>query len=155
MAHDYSATYTNNPAGNDVDFVRLTIGDTNCAAAVVKLSDDEIQMRLDEESSRERAAWRSCEDVVSFLTAQSSDFGAGTQRESHSQTLAHYRQLANDLKTRGSSEFAAMRAGGLSLDEKEDRLAEEDRVQPQFRTNRFRNERAGGVDSGTFEHRHG
>ncbi len=144
MAHTQEATYSNDPENVAIDHVRLLVGDTDCKVAL--LTDSEIQFRLGQESSVEQAAWRACQDIVSKLTPRSHDFGAGTQRESKSQTLEHYRKLEKDLRTRGAGEFVAMRVGGISKTEKQANEQDEDIVQGHFRSEQFHNRRKGNDD---------
>lgn len=147
MAHRPESTYTNDPGASDIDAVRLLVGDTDCTTpGAALLTDAEIQNRIDAEASNERAAWRSCQDIISKLTRVSADFGAGSQRQSKSQTLKHYRDLLIDLKRRGGGEFVALLAGGLSESEKQANEENDDRVQGQFRSNQFRNPRTGVPD---------
>ncbi len=144
-----TVTYTNDPGGSSVDHVRLLIGDTDCTAGVARLSDEEIQFRLDTESSDELAAWRSVQDIVSALSGKSADWGAGSQRQQKSQTLDHYRKLEKELRTRGAGEFAAPTAGGLSRAEKLTNEEDGDLVQATFRTGQFRNRRKGQTNPQT------
>ncbi len=151
MAHTPTVTYTNNPGGNPVDHVRLLVGDTDVETpGVALLTDGEIQFRLDNTQSEEKAAWRCCQDIISKLTPRSADWGAGAQNQAKSKTLEHYRNLLRDLRTRGGGEFVAMKAGGLSESQKQANEQDDDRVQGQIRSNQFRNPRKGDARE-TFE----
>ena len=80
-----TVTYTSDPENNSVDHVRLLIGDTDCTVGVARLSDEEIQFRLNTEASDELAAWRSVQDIIAQLSGTSADWGAGAQRQQKSQ----------------------------------------------------------------------
>lgn len=156
MAHKTNATYTSNPETNDVDHVRLLVGDTDCTFGQNLLSDEEIQFRIDGEASNERAAWRSCQDIVSKLTRLAVDWSAGSQSQTKSQLLANYQALEKQLRTRGSGEFAALQAGGISKAEKETQENDSSLVGGNFSENQFRNPRTGADQTpnslkGSFE----
>ncbi len=156
MAHKTNATYTSDPENNDVDHVRLLIGDTDCTVGQNLLSDEEIQFRIDAEASNERAAWRSCQDIVSKLTRLAVDWSSGSQSQSKSQLLTNYQLLEKQLRTRGSGEFAALQAGGILTAEKEIQENNDSLVGGAFVENQFRNRRTGADQTpnslkGSFE----
>ncbi len=143
-----TVTYGNDPGANPVDHVRLLVGDTNCKLA--RLTDEEIQFRLDTESDDEfLAAWRSCQDIVAQLTGTAADWSAGPQSQQKSQLLEHYKKLEISLRTRGPGEFAAITAGGIDKSEKQANEDDDTVVQGIIRSNQFRNRRRGASNDQT------
>jgi len=140
-----TVTYTNDPGGVPVDHVRLLIGDTDCTAWVARLSDEEIQFRLDSETGEELAAWRCCQDIVAQLSGTAVNFSAGAQTEARNQLIENYRKLMVDLRTRGAGEFAAIEAGGIIKSDKQANEDDSTIVQGTFRSNQLRNRRRGNA----------
>lgn len=127
-----SSTYTGAPSANDVDWVRLVVGDTGRDNARMVLTDTEIQVFLDGASNRHLAA----ADAADALAAQFSrdvNLNQKSGSASRSQRAAQLIALADRLRRKGTSTISASFGSAKAewhqgkLDEPGDPRAEEDR----------------------------
>lgn len=137
------ATYTNDPAGKNLDRVRLETGDTDCATAY--LTDAEIQLYLDEEPSVLRAAARAA-GAIAAKVARRVDFSHGSVKKNLSQLSTHYLDLMRSLDRRATVGSVVPVVLGVSVAEKEAADTDEAQVQPDFKKGMMDNPRSGSVD---------
>lgn len=112
------------------DRVRLEIGDTDAAAAL--LQDEEIEHNLSEEGNDElRAAARCCEQISRFFLRKA-DTRLGRSLELRYSTMAkQYAEMACDLRKRAIGTVVPY-AGGRLESEKDDLASDTGAVQPLF-----------------------
>lgn len=89
-----SATFGNNPAGSNLDLVRILVHDTTG-----KLSDETINYLLSSEASVWYAA-AMCAETIAGSISQSGDVTVGDL--SIRRTVNEYRNLAKQLRLRGA-----------------------------------------------------
>jgi hypothetical protein len=126
-------TYTNDPAANPVDRVRLLVGDT---ASPFSLSDAEVAWFLAEAAGVARAA-AAAAGALAGRYARVVDVSVGDVRESLSQRAKQYGDLARDLAASAAAALAREAApipwaGGMSRAETEAMTADGDLVPPYF-----------------------
>ncbi len=112
--------------------VRLLIGDR--AGETEVLRDYEIATFLDANAARRLPAAADCADAIAALYAGRVDTHVGILSASDSQLSSQYRRLAQDLRSRASTEAAppAPWAGGLRVADRETRAADDTLVAPFF-----------------------
>ena len=148
MAQATGATYGNDPANSELDEVRLLIGDTVCATAL--LLDSEIQFFIAEEGSAAFGAPRAAEAIAAKLCRQV-DVSTGSVSKSLSQAAEAYRQLAKTLRARAQECGGAPIFTALTKDDKRQDRLDPDLVQPQFRIGQDDNPRkVAGRDEGVL-----
>lgn len=142
-------TYTGNPADSDRDAVRFLIGDTDTTDE--QLQDAEIDWLLTEQGSVYGAAIESAR-ALSAKYARQVTKSVGDLKLQASDKAAHYRALVEDLeKASATSNLVPIPfAGGISVDDKNTREDETDRVEPRFHRGQFSH-----PDHRTFETPHG
>ena len=118
-----SVTFGNNPAGSNRDLVRILIHDTTGL-----LSDETIDYFLTSEASVWYAA-AMCAETIGGQKSQAGDLTVGDL--SIRRTISEYRNLAKQLRSRGSR-GAVPFAGGLTLTDKDTERTDTDRVPPAF-----------------------
>ena len=107
-----SATYSGNPASSPRDAVRLLIGDTDVAEAL--LQDEEIDWLLSRQPNVELAAADACEAIAAKFARQA-DTTNGDLSVRASQRAEAYRQRAADLRRRAGRR-ARWFVGGATRD---------------------------------------
>ena len=122
-------TYSNSPASNQVDAVRLLIGDTDVCNAL--LSDEEIQFYLDQWCEVNVAAAEACL-AISGKFARRVDESVGGVSVSYSQSAKQYYELSQSLRERTAILGGPVICGGISKADKEKLELDQDRVQPSF-----------------------
>lgn len=130
MAQATGATYGNDPTNSALDEVRLLVGDTVCAKAL--LLDSEIQFFITEEGSAAFAAPRAAEAIAAKF-CRDVDVSTGSVSKSLSQAAEAYRQLAKTLRARAEELGGAPIFTALTRDDKRQDRLDPDLVQPQFR----------------------
>lgn len=137
MAQTASATYGNDPENNSLDRVRLLIGDTVCATAL--LTDQEIEYMLATEGSPEFAA-PCAADAIAAKFARQVNQGAAGVSQSLSDLFTHYKELARNLLAKANmSGGITVYAGGLSVTEKQLDREDQDLIQPYFERGQMQN----------------
>ena len=130
MAKTTAATYGADPAGSELDEVRLLIGDTDCRTAC--LFDSEIAFFLAEEGSAAFAAIRAAE-ACAAKCVRAIDVSTGSVRKALSQKFAQYKILVQDLKTRADELGGAPIFTALTREDKRQDRIDTGLVQPNFR----------------------
>lgn len=132
------------PGSSDRSWVRLMIGDNTTANE--ELQDEEIDVLLSDQGSKERAAIAAAR-ALGARYARKVDKQVGRLRISASQTAKHFFELADQLaqtlamKAGGAG---GMYAGGISILDKQTEAADTDRVSPAFARDQFSIVNAGG-----------
>jgi len=110
--------------------VRNIIGDTVQSDQL--LGDSVIEWAI-EQYSNEWLAAAECARNIAIGFARQVDIGEGALKKNYSQRSKQYSRLAADLEQRGYSRGGAQAyAGGTSITDKENALANTDRVPPSF-----------------------
>jgi hypothetical protein len=118
-----SVTFGNNPAGSNLDLVRVLINDTTG-----RLSDETINYFLTSEASVWYAA-AMCAETIGGQYSQTGDLTVGDL--SIRRSVVEYRNLAKQLRARGSR-GAVPFAGGMTQSAKLTETLDTDRVPPAF-----------------------
>ncbi len=124
-------TYSGDPSSSTRDLVRFKIGDTDSASPI--LADAEVDYLLLNEGSTAQAILAAALEVLTRFARQV-DKTVGPTQIAASQRHAQYKETVERLKRefrRGSVPFA----GGISIDDKERRIDDDDRVRPAFTRN--------------------
>lgn len=108
--------------------VRFLIGDTDSNDG--QLQDEEINFLISNEGSVQAAAIAAAESILAEL-ARFVDKTVGPFSESLSQRIAQYEKLIASLR-RKQVVSASPYAGGISISNKNTRIADADRVRPAF-----------------------
>ncbi len=138
-----SATYGDDPANSSLDQVRLLIGDTVCADAL--LSDNEILFFITECGNAAYAAVKAAEAIAGQF-ARSVTTRTGQVSKSLSDRMQHYLDLASRLQVRadaGAGSVAAPIFTALTEADKDVDRDDPNTVQPQFRIGQDDNPRQG------------
>lgn len=142
------ATYTNDPAGEPIDRVRLEVGDTDCANAF--LTDAEVELYIDEEdpdgegnTGRLLRAASHCAKVIAAKLARRINFSHGPVKKDLSSLFEHYNELAAELGRRATISGVAPEALGVTTAGKEAADEDSTRVQPEFKKGMHDNPRSG------------
>lgn len=122
-------TYSGNPASSNRDNVRHKIGDTDTDDQL--LQNEEIDKEIADYGDLDLAAAAACDRIVSRFARKIDRSGLGMSA-SRSQLVQHYTDLARRLRLEAGKRSEIF-VGGLSKDEKDNLLSDEDRVQPSFR----------------------
>lgn len=129
MAVTPAATYGNDPENSELDHVRLLIGDTTCADAL--LLDNEINFFLANEANPCYAAAEAARAIAAKF-ARKVTIGTGGVSKSLSDLMQHFLDLARSLRIKadelgGAPVFTALRKSDKRADRED-----EDLVQPVF-----------------------
>ena len=129
MAVTAAATYGNDPENSELDQVRLLIGDTTCADAL--LLDSEINYFLATTATACYAAAEAARAIAAKF-ARKVTIGTGGVSKSLSDLMQHFLDLSKNLRTKadelgGAPVFTALRRND-KIEDRED----EDLVQPTF-----------------------
>ena len=135
-----ASTYTNDPANVPLDFVRLEVGDTDCATALV--SDEELRHFIAAETNLLRAAGRAARAMAAKLSRRH-DFSHGSVSKSVSQAVAQLWALADDLYRRAAVDTALPIFTASKKADKEALELDESLVQPNLEIGQTDNPRAG------------
>lgn len=136
-----TATYTNDPANVEIDFVRLEAGDTDCKSALV--SDEEIRHFIAAENQNLlRASGRAVRAMAASLSRRH-DFTHGAVSKSVSQAVTQLRELADDLFQRAAVETVVPIFTASAKVDKETFELNDALVQPEFEKGQTDNPRAG------------
>jgi len=123
-------TYSNDPANNTRDELRLLVGDTNTSDQL--LSDEEIAYYLGLNGSDALASAPSaCEGIAAKFSRQANTTNQGLSVAASERAKA-YLALANELRDKAVT-VADVFAGGLTISGKEALDQDSDAVQPSFR----------------------
>ena len=125
------------PGSSDRSWVRLKIGDNSSADQ--QLQDEEIELLIVDEGSKERAAIAAARALAAKF-ARRSDKVVGRLRIAMSQVADHYFDLADNLEkglSRRSGGASGIYAGGISRSDKQSEEADTDRVDPGFERQQF------------------
>ena len=130
-------TYTDDPANNDRDAVRLLSGDTDSSEFF--LSDAEVDYAISKESNITAAAARACEMIAAKMAREVAlrAGASGELRLELQQIFEAYTQRAKELR-REAIANAVPYAASISTSEKNDQLDDSDRVSPFFKRNQFK-----------------
>lgn len=134
------------PGSSDRSWVRLTIGDNS--SANVELQDEEIDVLISDQGSKERAAIAAAR-ALGARYARKVDKQVGRLRISTSQAAQAYFNLADKLEgqlAQMAGGAGGMYAGGISIADKEAEEADADRVAPAFARGQFDHVRVGSID---------
>lgn len=124
-------SYGNNPSANEIDAVRLMIGDTIDEECSRQLSDEEIQFYLDQWCNPTVAAAEACLALAAKYSRRA-DEKVGDVSVSYSQTAKQYLELAQSLKNRSNIYAGKVICGGISKSDKQTIESNGDRVEPAF-----------------------
>lgn len=122
-------TYTSDPVNNQVDSIRLLLGDTDECDAL--LSDEEIQFYLNQWCDVNIAATQAALAIAAKFSRRV-DESVGQVSVSYSQSAKQYFALAEQLKTRTSILAGPVICGGISRADKSKLESDGNRVQPAF-----------------------
>ena len=142
MAQASGATYGANPEGSELDRVRLLIGDTDCANAL--LVDSEIQFYIDGCGSADFGAPRAAEAIAGKFARKVTTRTGGVSK-SNSDLMQHYLDLANRLDARAAETGGAPIFTAMTKDDKRQDRLDPSLVQPQFRIGQDDNPRKAPV----------
>lgn len=116
-------TYSQNPAGSELDAVRFEIGDTTQADQ--ELQDEEIEYVILQEDNLKYAAAAAC-DRIAAKYARKVQKSVGSLQISMQQKFEQYSKLASRIRARAGSAPIPF-AGGISLADKQTRELDTDR----------------------------
>lgn len=130
--------YTGDPASSNKDWVRWRVGDVFADDQLT--SDEEITAALSDASSNTELAAAMVAERIAALYAREVDNtvndGTGNSRtRALSQRMQHFLTLAKTLRSAAAGAnvlFAAPYCGGISVDDKDAREENDDRVEPAF-----------------------
>jgi hypothetical protein len=125
------------PGSSDRSWIRLKIGDNS--SATPELQDEEIDMLLSDEGSKERAAIAAAR-ALSAVYARKVDKTVGRLRIAASQAAQAYERLANSLEKQLNMRVggeSGIYAGGISVSDKRSNELDSDVVQPGSRIKEF------------------
>lgn len=124
-------SYTiNDLATSAKDQVRFLIGDT--LSTDPQLQDEEINLAISRRTSIAGACAECCRSLAAKF-ARSVDMSAGSSKTSYSQLAKAYTIKTNEFEMQAASGGGGLPyAGGISIADKLNQEANEDRVQPQF-----------------------
>jgi hypothetical protein len=142
MAEASGATYGNRPDTSELDAVRLLIGDTDCANAL--LLDTEIQFYIEGCGSSAFAAPRAAEAIAGKFARQVTIRTGGVSK-SNSDLMQHYLDLAKRLDARAAETGGAPIFTAMTKDDKRTDRLDPSLVQPQFRIGQDDNPRKATV----------
>jgi len=128
-------TYTNDPAGVNLDALRITIGDVD--GDDPQLTDEELNWLLGQNTSVTSAALEAAK-LLMALYARRVDKAVGDLKVSYSQRQQQYAALVKDLQQRVATRQALPFAGGISKSQKDVVDKDADRVEPAFKRDQFR-----------------
>lgn len=111
--------------------IRLVIGDTDTTDQ--QLQDEEIDYFLDTNDDALPATSKQCVLALIAKYSREVDTWMGHTRVERSQRVRNYKALLEKLENDISRLVASMRAGGLTLSEKDSDRSDSDAVQPFFR----------------------
>jgi len=136
-------TYTNNASNVSRDSIRLLVGDTDQTDQLV--TDEEIAYALTQRGNAQLAAAFICKAIATKF-ARFVDKEVGDLKQSYSQRVTQYKEMAEELEASGSIGSAVPFAGGISVADKESERSDTDRVDPRFREKQFDNRGASTND---------
>lgn len=114
-----TATYTGNPAGRDIDRVRLLVGDTDMTDAL--LQDEEIAFAISQDDDIYKASAIAARMIASKLSRSVSEVKFDDVSQKFTSPTEQYLKLATTLesqaKTVSTKVSLGLSAGGLSVAE--------------------------------------
>lgn len=138
------------PGSSDRSWVRLKVGDN--ASDTPELQDEEIDLLLADEGSKERAAVAAAR-ALGARFARRADKKVGRLSINASQIAKQFFTLADELE-KGQSRKAGgsdgIYAGGISISDKKSEESDTDRVDPAFARNQFDNPASSPNSTGSF-----
>lgn len=123
-----SHTFTNNPAGSNIDLLRVLLDDTTTSAS--KFSDETLQWFVDNSASVWYAAAEAADTYAGVLAGKGSK-RVGDLAVDYGGSVGEYRAMAQRFRARGSR-GAVPFAGGITRTDKDAERADTDRVGPAF-----------------------
>lgn len=145
-----TTTYSNNPSGDQIDAIRLLIGDTVVATAA--LTDEELQYYLDTAGNLYLAAAYAVEAIMSaqgggITSKQVGDLKVTYGGPGGASGLA---ALAKTLRARAARTSGTPYAGGISVADSDAIEAETDRTDPSFVVGRDDNPSVDTTETGVM-----
>lgn len=129
-----SYSYSNNPAGSNVDLLRMLLHDTSSGTA--KFSDEDLQWFVDNSANVWYAAAEAADTLAARITASGASKSVGELRIDYGGSAQHYENLAARWRSRGSR-GAVPFAGGIFSADKDTENADTARSTPAFRVGQF------------------
>lgn len=129
--YDGNPTWSTTSTARQRDWVRFRVGDTDGRDKLI--SDEEISAMVAETGNRWLAAAECAEHIAARLAREAdiSTAGDGGQNRALSQRARAYEALAQRLRRRASFQ-ATPYAGGISVDDKDDQVDDDDRPVDPF-----------------------
>lgn len=138
------------PGSSDRSWVRFNVGDN--ASDAQEMQDEEIDLLLASEGSKERAAIAGAR-ALGARFARRADKQIGRLRIASGRVSDNFFKLATELEkglSRRAGGSDGIYAGGISISDKESEESDTDRVDPGFERHQFDHEgnRPGDTDDG-------
>jgi hypothetical protein len=130
-------SYSGNPNDSELDAVRFLIQDTDTSAEV--LADAEIQYLLDQNGAPLKAAIVAADALANRYATDSTTYRIGNVEVRRSQRAAQFRRRAEELRNMLLEQGVTLYAGGISVADKADVVADTDRVSPAISVGIFEN----------------
>lgn len=138
------------PGSSERSWVRLKLADNT--SGNVELQDEEIELLLAAEGSKERAAIAGAR-AIGARYARKADKKVGRLSISHATVAKHYFDLAAELERNMRNRpggASGLYAGGIEASDKETEEADTDRVAPAFSRGQFDNDGLGADSTGDW-----
>ena len=130
-------SYSGDPADSECDAVRFLLGDTDTSDEI--LADEEIVFLLDNEGSPLKAAIVAADTIANLFSGDSTSYRIGGVEVRRGQRAEQFRRRADELRRSLLEQGVNLFAGGVSIANKAEVVADTDRVAPHFKVGMFEN----------------